>query len=112
MPGPVREHSSASPTRLRLSRADAFGPRFRPPAAVVLLVPVLVSLLIQVPGTIALSWWQRVPLTGAVTSVALAAASALMLLAARRLPGPTVAVVAALSAVDLLVPPVGGPPPV
>jgi len=78
----------------------------------VLLVPVFVSLLIQVPATIALSWWQRVPIASAATSLALAAASALVLLAARRLPGPTVAIVAALSAIDVLVPPVGGPPPV
>lgn len=88
------------------------GPRFRPPAAVTLLVPVVVSLLIQVPGTIALSWWQRVPLPLALASLGLAAASALALLAARRLPGPTVAVVAALAAADLFVPPVAGPPPV
>jgi signal transduction histidine kinase len=79
---------------------------------VVLLVPVVVSLLVQVPGTIALSWWQRVPVAQAVTSIALAAASALLLLAARRLPGPTVAAIAALTAVDLLIPPLGGPPPV
>lgn len=112
MPGPVRDDSSASRLRPRTPAADEFGPRFRPPAAVVLLVPVFVSLLVQVPGTIALSWWQRAPLAAAVTSLVLAAASALVLLAARRLPGPTVAVVAALCAVDLLIPPVGGPPPV
>jgi len=97
---------------VRSTTADEFGPRFHPPAAVVLLVPVFVSLVVQVPGTIALSWWQRVPAPQALASVALAAASALLLLAARRLPGPTVAAVAALAAVDLLVPPIGGPPPV
>lgn len=77
-----------------------------------LLVPVVVSLIVQVPGTIAASWWQRVPLPLALTSVALAAASALALLAARRWPGPTVAVVAALAAADLFVAPPVGPPPV
>ncbi|MFF2485512.1 sensor histidine kinase [Microbacterium sp. NPDC058062] len=112
MPGPVRDDSSASRHRLRAPGADEFGPRFRPPAAVVLLVPVFVSLLVQVPGTIALSWWQHVPVAAAATSLTLAAASALALLAARRLPGATVAAVAALSAVDLLIAPVGGPPPV
>lgn len=112
MPGPARRDRSAGrPGGHRLT-ADEFGPRFRPPAAVVLLVPVVVSLLVQVPGTIALSWWQRVPVAQAVTSIALAAASALLLLAARRLPGPTVAAIAALTAVDLLIPPLGGPPPV
>ncbi|MFB7885584.1 sensor histidine kinase [Microbacterium sp. NPDC056057] len=112
MPGPVRDDSSASRHRLRAPGADEFGPRFRPPAAVVLFVPVFVSLLVQVPGTIALSWWQHVPVAAAAASLTLAAASALVLLAARRLPGPTVAAVAALSAVDLLIAPVGGPPPV
>ncbi|MDR7185862.1 signal transduction histidine kinase [Microbacterium trichothecenolyticum] len=112
MPGPVRDDSSASRHRLRAPGADEFGPRFRPPAAVVLFVPVFVSLLVQVPGTIALAWWQHVPVAAAGASLTLAAASALVLLAARRLPGPTVAAVAALSAVDLLIAPVGGPPPV
>lgn len=87
-------------------------PRFRPPSAVVLLVPVFVSLIAQVPPTIALSWWQGVPLGQALTSIALAAASALVLLAARRAPGPTVAIVAVLAAADLFIPPVGGPPPI
>ena len=92
--------------------ADEIAPRFRPPPAVTLLVPVVVSLIVQVPGTIAASWWQRVPLPLALTSVALAAASALALLAAPRWPGPTVAVVAALAAADLFVAPPVGPPPV
>ena len=65
---------------------DESGPRFRRSTAVGLLVPVVVSLLIQVPGTIGASWWQHVPLPAALTSIALAAASALALLAARRWP--------------------------
>jgi signal transduction histidine kinase len=111
MPGSARFDQGASRTRARAAAAEEFGPRFRPPAAVVLLVPVVVSFLVQVPGTIGLSWWQRVPLPLALTSVALAAASALLLLAARRMPGPTIAAIAALSAIDLFVPPLGGPPP-
>lgn len=86
------------------------GPRFHPPPAVTLYVPVVVALLVQVVGTIAVSFWQRVPLPMAATSLALAAASALALLGARRWPGPTVAVVAALTALDLFIPPEGGPP--
>ncbi len=86
--------------------------RFRPPPAVVLLVPVFVSLVVQVAGTIGLAWWQRVPLPATLTSLALGVASALCLLAARRLPGPTVAAVAALAAIDLFVPPIAGPPPI
>lgn len=112
MSGPTRHGSHApGPATGALTRDETW-PRFRPPPAVVLLVPVVVSLLVQVPGTIGLSWWQRVPLSLALTSVGLGAASALLLLAARRYPGPTVAAVAALTAVDLFVPPVGGPPPV
>ena len=91
-------------------RWDEFGPRFRPPPAVTLFVPVVVAFLIQVIGTIAVSVWQRVPLPYAALSTALAAASALALLAARRWPGPTVAVVAALSLADLFVPPDASPP--
>lgn len=109
MSGPARFGSNATG---RIPTGDDLGLRFRPPPAVVLLVPVFVSLVVQVPGTIGLSWWQHVPPAAAVTSVALAAASALFLLAARRLPGPTVAVVAGLTAIDLFVPPIGGPPPI
>jgi len=112
MLGPARFGSSATAPADRLADGDGAGLRFRPPPAVVLLVPVVVSLLVQVPGTIGLSWWQRVPPWAAVTSILLAAASALSLLAARRWPGPTVAVVAGLTLVDLFVPPVGGPPPI
>lgn len=86
--------------------------RFRPPPGVALVVPVAIALLIQVPATIAVSWWSRTPLAQAALGVALAAASALALLAARRWPGPTVAVVAALTTADLFVPPENGPPPV
>ena len=89
---------------------DASGPRFGPPPAVTLFVPVVVAFLIQVPATIAISIWQDVPAPWAGVSLALAAASALALLAARRWPGPTVAVVAALTTLDLFVPPDAGPP--
>src|SRR6187431_1185944 len=88
---------------------DASGPRFGPPPAVTLFVPVVIALVIQVPATIAVSLWQDVPPPWAGLSVALAAASALALLAARRWPGPTVAVVAALTTLDLFVPPDAGP---
>ncbi|MFD4960962.1 sensor histidine kinase [Microbacterium sp. NPDC058389] len=112
MLGPGHFGVSATASAQRLADGDGPGARFRPPSAVVLLVPVFVSLLVQVPGTIGLSWWQHVPLWAAVTSALLAAASALTLLAAPRFPGPTVAVVAALTLVDLFVPPIGGPPPI
>ncbi|WP_344062040.1 sensor histidine kinase [Microbacterium pumilum] len=89
---------------------DDAAPRFRPPPGVTLFVPVLIAFVIQVPATIAISVWQRVPVPYAALSVALAAASALALLAARRWPGLTVAVVALLTLADLFVPPDAGPP--
>ena len=89
---------------------DESGPRFRPPPAVTLFVPVAIAFLIQVPGTIGISIWQQIPPRIAFVSVALAAASALALLAARRWPGPTVAVVSALTLADLFVPPDASPP--
>jgi len=92
------------------ARAAEFGPRFSPPPTVVLFVPVVVAFLVQVPATIGISWWQRVPLPYALLSIALAATSALALLAARRWPGLTVAVVAALTLASLFVPPDAGPP--
>lgn len=94
---------------MRGRRWDENALRFRPPPGVTLYVPVVVALLIQVPATIAVSWWTRAPMPAAAISVALAAASALALLAARRWPGPTVVVVAALTTADLLVPPEAGP---
>lgn len=85
-------------------------PRFRPPPAVTLFVPVVIAFLVQVPAAIAISAWQGVTPTAAAISITLAAASALLLLAARRWPGPTVAGIAALTAVDLFIPPDIGPP--
>ena len=89
---------------------DESGPRFRPPPAVTLYVPVVIALLVQLPATIGISVWLHVPPRYAALSTALAAASALALLGARRWPGPTVAVVAALSLADLFVPPDVSPP--
>lgn len=78
--------------------------------------PVIVSLLVQVPATLVLavhgslavgasgSAWAR------VSAVVLAIAGPVALLAARRLPGPTVAVVAVLSSASILAGPVWGPP--
>ena len=90
---------------------DDAGPRFRPPPGVTLFVPVVVALLIQVPAhdrdlgrgsacpprtARSASRWPRHPLSPCS--------------AARRWPGPTVAVVAALTTADLFVPPDAGPP--
>jgi signal transduction histidine kinase len=95
-----------------MSRSDPLDARRAggPPAAVVLLVPVVVSFLVQVPAAIGIAVWSgTAPLTAAV-QIALAAAGALALLGARRFPGPTVAVIAALALADLLLTPDAGPP--
>ncbi len=84
--------------------------RLGPPPLVTLLVPAVVAFLIQVPATLAALWWTRTPPAPAALSVALAVASAAALLAARRWPGPTVAVVSALTLAALFVPPEAGPP--
>jgi signal transduction histidine kinase len=89
---------------------DETTPRFRPPPGVTLYVPVVVAFFVQVPAAIAISAFMHVPPQFAVPSVLLAAASALALLGARRWPGVTVAVVAAITLADLFVPPDAGPP--
>jgi signal transduction histidine kinase len=81
-----------------------------PPAAVVLLVPVVVSLLVQVPAAIGIAVWSASAPLAATLQIALAVAGALALLGARRFPGPTVAAVAALALADLLLTPDAGPP--
>lgn len=117
-PGSTRDHTrgptSRPPARRSIERMPGAAweedwPRFRPPPGVALWVPVVVAFVVQVPAAIAVSAWQRVPPGAAAASIVLAAASALALIGARRWPGPTVAVVAALTTVDLFIPPDAGP---
>jgi len=91
---------------------DQAGPRFRPPPGVTLYVPVVVAFLVQVPPTIGVGLWLRAEPRWLLLATALAAASALALLAARAFPGLTVAVVAAIVTADLFLPPEVGPPPI
>jgi signal transduction histidine kinase len=90
--------------------ADDVGLRFGSAPTVILILPVVLAFLVQVPGTIAVSGWLNIPPRFALISTILAGASALALLAARRWPGPTVVVVAALTLADLFVPPDLSPP--
>lgn len=84
--------------------------RFRPPPGFVLFAPVIVSFLVQVPAAVVIAAWTHVGwLTGAL-HIALAALGPIALLASRRFPGPTVAVVAAAALADLLIAPDFGPP--
>ena len=82
----------------------------RPPAAFVLLAPVVISLFVQVPAAIAIAVWTDVGWPAGLVQVALALAGPLALLASRRFPGPTVVVVAALALADLLFTADAGPP--
>lgn len=84
--------------------------RFRPPPAFTLVAPVVVSLLVQVPAAIGIAVWLHAGWAAGLAQVVLAAAGPLALLASRRFPGPTVAVVAALALVDVLFAPDAGPP--
>ncbi len=83
-----------------------------PPRRVLLIAPVVLSLLVQVPVTVwiaahtathGLHWRMALHL-------ALSIAGPLALLAARRFPGPTVAAVSAIALLDVLITPVYGPP--
>ncbi|MBN9158529.1 sensor histidine kinase [Microbacterium sp.] len=83
-----------------------------PPARVGLIAPVVLSLLVQVPANA----WIAAHLPGhglrwrIVLHLVLAVAGPLALLAARRFPGPTVALVSGLALLDVLTAPVAGPP--
>ena len=92
------------------TRWDGRPERFRPPSAFVLMVPVVISLLVQVPAAIGIALWLRPGWAIAVFQVALATIGPLALLASRRYPGPTVAVVSAAALADLLLAPDVGPP--
>jgi signal transduction histidine kinase len=96
--------------------ARMHGSEWGPPAWVGrrlrLIAPVVLSLLVQVPAAvwITVRTAPHVPHWPVVLHIALAVLGPLALLAARRLPGPTVAVVAGLALLDVLTTPVGGPP--
>jgi signal transduction histidine kinase len=92
------------------ARWDGRPERFRPPPAFALVVPVVISLLVQVPAAVGIALWLRPGWPIGLAQVALAAIGPLALVASRRLPGPTVAFVAAAALADLLLTPDVGPP--
>lgn len=91
-------------------RWDGRPERFRPPPAFVLVAPVVISLLVQVPAAVGIAIWLRAGWAAGLLQVGLAAIGPLALLASRRFPGPTVAFVAAAALADLLLTPDLGPP--
>ncbi|QAY74442.1 sensor histidine kinase [Agromyces protaetiae] len=83
---------------------------FRPPAVLAVVIPAVVSFLVQVPASVGIAVWTHESASTAALSISLAVAGPLALLASRRWPGPTVAVVAALALADVLLLPDIGPP--
>ena len=81
------------------------------PPSVRLWLPVILSFLVQVPPTLFLLF-RTGPYTPVETTVAaaLALAGPLLLIGARRFPGPVVACVTAVAVADLLLVPFFGPP--
>lgn len=77
-----------------------------------LWVPVLLSALVQIPASIWLVKTAQPVLWVAVATIGLAVLGPVALIAARRFPGPVVAVVAAAAVGELLVGVNGGPPPI
>ena len=92
------------------ARWDGRADRFRPPPGVVLGVPVVISLLVQVPAAIGIAVWLQLGWAAGALQVALALIGPLALLGSRRFPGPTVAIVAAAALADLVIGPDVGPP--
>ncbi|GAA1776100.1 sensor histidine kinase [Agromyces lapidis] len=84
--------------------------RQAPPAAFVLLAPVVISLLVQVPAAIGIAVWQHLDWAAGLLQISLAVAGPLALVASRRYPGPTVAVVSLLALADLVLTSDAGPP--
>ena len=83
--------------------------QFRMKPRLRLLLPVIVSLIIQLPA--AMFWLVRTPDVSTIVSAVLAVVGPLALLAARRFPGPMIAFVAAAACVDfILAGPTQGPP--
>lgn len=78
-----------------------------------LLLPVIISLLVQVPASLLrarIAVVLEVPISSVIVLIALAVLGPLALLGARRFPGPTVAVVSLGAALDVLLSPdVPGP---
>ncbi|GAA3598610.1 sensor histidine kinase [Klugiella xanthotipulae] len=85
------------------------GPPFRPPSAITLWLPVIVSLLVQVPATLFVTLHHGLAPAGLV-AILLAAVGPLALLGIRRWPGPTALVVLLIASASVLLVDQAGPP--
>jgi signal transduction histidine kinase len=75
-----------------------------------LWVPVFISFLLQVPIAIGVARFNDLTPRDTALSILIAAAGPLALIAARRFPGPVVAITAVAASLDLFVNEKGGPP--
>ncbi|RWZ68678.1 sensor histidine kinase [Labedella populi] len=94
------------------SRFDDAPPWRRASARARLWFPVVFSLVVQGVGTAVVVRLLGLPAPAAAVAMTVAVVGPLALLGARRHPGPVAAVVALATAVDLLIAPEPGPPPV
>jgi signal transduction histidine kinase len=85
-------------------------PHWRPPRALTLWLPVAISFAIQVPPAIWLAAHRALGSGPSLVVLALAVLGPLALIAARRAPGPVVAITTAAAAADLLINVRSGPP--
>jgi signal transduction histidine kinase len=85
-------------------------PEWRPPRWVTLWVPVVVSLLVQVPAAFWIGRLAGDPPREILLAAGIAVVGPVALIAARRLPGPVVAIVSIAASVDLLLNDRAGPP--
>ncbi len=85
-------------------------PEWRAPKWFTLWMPVLVSFAIQVPTAIVVSRLANLSPRDTALTLVIAIAGPLALIAARRFPGPVVAVTAVAASLDLFVNARGGPP--
>ena len=85
-------------------------PEWRAPKWFTLWIPVLVSFAVQVPTAIFVSHAGHLSPRDTALSIAIAVVGPLALIAARRFPGPVVAITAVAASLDLFVNERGGPP--
>jgi signal transduction histidine kinase len=85
-------------------------PDWRPPKWATLWLPVIISFAIQIPTAILVSRFASLSPRDTALSIAIAAVGPLALIAARRFPGPVVAITAVAASLDLFVNARGGPP--
>ncbi|MGN6501818.1 MAG: sensor histidine kinase [Pseudolysinimonas sp.] len=85
-------------------------PEWRMPRWASLWLPVIISFAIQVPSAVIVSRFTGLPPRETALSVLIAVVGPLALIAARRFPGPVVAITAVAASADLFVNARGGPP--